>query len=183
MDASLPLVLVVDDNEMNRDMLARRLQRQNCEVLMAENGTAALEVVRARPVDLVLLDVMMPGMSGYEVLETIKSDATLRHIPVIMISAVDDIDSVVRCIEMGAEDYLFKPFNPVLLRARVSAALSRRTNAQLTVDRAVLTASLEGLKEALSALDAAALPAPQQAVVAQAYQHLNALFDLLAQGT
>ncbi len=120
------LVLVVDDNEMNRDMLSRRLQRQQCEVLVAEDGLVALEMVKQHAFDLVLLDIMMPNLSGYDVLERLKTDPTTQDLPVIMISAVDDLESVVRCIEMGAEDYLFKPFNPVLLKARVGACLSRR---------------------------------------------------------
>lgn len=119
-------VLVVDDNEMNRDMLSRRVERQGHLVKLAKDGLEALEVLRAEPIDLVLLDIMMPGMNGYEVLETVKSDPVLQHIPVIMISAVDEIDSVVRCIEMGAEDYLPKPFNPVLLKARIGAALDKK---------------------------------------------------------
>jgi adenylate cyclase len=120
------LVLVVDDNEMNRDLLSRRLTRQGHVVVMAENGLQALEKVAQQPFDLVLLDVMMPEMNGYEVLEHIKSAPHLRHIPVIMISALDDIDSVVRCIELGAEDYLFKPFNPTLLKARIGASLEKK---------------------------------------------------------
>lgn len=182
MEASLPLVLVVDDNEMNRDMLARRLQRQNCEVLMAENGAVALDLVRARPVDLVLLDIMMPGVSGYEVLETIKSDPALRHIPVIMISAVDDIDSVVKCIELGAEDYLFKPFNPVLLKARVSSALSRGASGQIGVDRNKLKMNIDGLKEAFDVLAEASLSPQQQSAMARAQQCLASLSELLTQG-
>ncbi len=120
------LLLVVDDNEANRDVLSRRLKRQGHDVLAVENGRLALETLREKPFDLVLLDIMMPEMNGYQVLEEIKADSALRHIPVIMISAVDDMDSVVRCIELGAEDYLFKPFNPVLLRARVSASLEKK---------------------------------------------------------
>lgn len=120
------LVLVVDDNEMNRDMLLRRLQRQGYEVVVAENGVRALELMQEYAFDLILLDIMMPQLNGYEVLERIKSDQNLHDIPVIMISAVDDLDSVVKCIEMGAEDYLFKPFNPVLLKARVTACLEKR---------------------------------------------------------
>lgn len=119
-------VLVVDDNEANRDVLARRLQRQGIRATGAEDGRRALEIVRQEPFDLILLDVMMPEMNGYQVLEQLKADPALRHIPVIMISAVDDIDSVVRCIELGAEDYLFKPFNPVLLKARVEASLEKK---------------------------------------------------------
>lgn len=119
-------LLVVDDNEMNRDMLSRRLERQGYEVKVAEHGEQALEMMQTNHFDLVLLDIMMPKMNGYEVLERVKSDPQLNRIPVIMISAVDELDSVVRCIELGAEDYLFKPFNPVLLKARVSASLDRK---------------------------------------------------------
>jgi len=122
-------ILVVDDNEMNRDMLSRRLQRQKYHVDVAENGVRAIEMMRAAPYDLVLLDIMMPKMNGYEVLETVKADGDLKDIPIIMISAVDDLDSVVKCIEMGAEDYLFKPFNPVLLKARVGASLDKKRQA------------------------------------------------------
>lgn len=119
-------VLVVDDNEVNRDLLARRLQRQGHTVAAAADGFQALEMMQSEPFDLVLLDIMMPQMNGYQVLEHLKADAKLRYIPVIMISAVDDIDSIVRCIELGAEDYLSKPFNPVLLKARISACLEKK---------------------------------------------------------
>jgi serine phosphatase RsbU (regulator of sigma subunit) len=119
-------LLVVDDNPGNRDMLSRRLRHDGYTVETAENGRNALEVIQSQPVDLVLLDVMMPEMNGYEVLDRLKADSSLRDIPVIMISALDEIESVVRCIEMGAEDYLAKPFNPVLLRARVTASLEKK---------------------------------------------------------
>ncbi len=119
-------VLVVDDVEANRDLLCRRLKRQGYHVQFAEDGVKALALIRSEPFDLVLLDIMMPHINGYQVLEEIKADASLRHIPVIMISAVDDIDSVVKCIELGAEDYLSKPFNPVLLKARISASLEKK---------------------------------------------------------
>jgi CheY-like chemotaxis protein/class 3 adenylate cyclase len=119
-------ILVVDDNEMNRDLLARHLERQGHTVSLAENGRQALEMVGSQAYDLVLLDIMMPEMNGYEVLQRLKSDPTLRDIPVIMISALSEMDSVVRCIEMGAEDYLPKPFNPVLLRARTDASLEKK---------------------------------------------------------
>ncbi|MGL5062298.1 MAG: adenylate/guanylate cyclase domain-containing protein [Microcoleus sp.] len=119
-------VLVVDDNEVNRDLLARRLQRQGHAVSVAEDGFQALEMMRSQSFDLVLLDIMMPQMNGYQVLEHLKADEKLRYIPVIMISAVDDIDSIVRCIELGAEDYLSKPFNPVLLKARIGACLEKK---------------------------------------------------------
>ncbi len=126
MDAEPDRVLVVDDNEVNRDLLARRLQRQGYEVETASNGFEALEMMSSMSLDLVLLDIMMPQMNGYQVLETLKADPALRHIPVVMISAVNDIDSIVRCIELGAEDYLSKPFNPVLLKARINACLEKK---------------------------------------------------------
>jgi len=119
-------VLVVDDNQVNRDLLARRVKRQGHAIGSASDGFQALEMMRTQAFDLVLLDIMMPQMNGYQVLETLKADPKLRHIPVIMISAVDDIDSVVRCIELGAEDYLSKPFNPVLLKARINACLEKK---------------------------------------------------------
>jgi len=119
-------ILVVDDNEVNRDMLSRRLQRDGFDPTTAENGREALRLLAERNFDLVLLDIMMPEMNGFQVLEFLKADTTLRHIPVIMISALDEIDSVVRCVEMGAEDYLPKPFNPTLLRARIGASLEKK---------------------------------------------------------
>lgn len=120
------VVLVVDDIEANRDVLTRRLERQGYQVAIAENGRQALERLRAATFDLVLLDIMMPEMDGYEVLQHLKADEVLRHIPVIMISALSELDSVVRCIEMGAEDYLPKPFNPILLKARIGACLEKK---------------------------------------------------------
>jgi CheY-like chemotaxis protein len=120
-------ILVVDDNEDNRYTLTRRLRRQGFDDLTeAASGREALEHVARRPFDLVLLDVMMPEMNGYQVLEHLKADEKLRHIPVIMISALSELDSVVRCIELGAEDYLPKPFNSVLLNARIGASLERK---------------------------------------------------------
>ncbi len=119
-------LLVVDDNEMNRDLLSRHLERQGHAVAVAENGCQALEMIKKHSFDLVLLDIMMPEMNGYQVLQRLKADNTWRDIPVIMISALDEIDSVVRCIEMGAEDYLPKPFDPVLLKARIGACLEKK---------------------------------------------------------
>ena len=119
-------VLVVDDVENNRDVLSRRLKRQGYAVATAENGRQALERLRAETFDLVLLDIMMPEIDGYEVLQRLKADEVLRHIPVIMISALSELDSVVRCIGMGAEDYLPKPFNPTLLKARIGACLEKK---------------------------------------------------------
>ena len=122
-----PTLLLVDDNEDNLYTLTLRLKGEGYNNLVtAANGREALERLQAQPFDLVLLDIMMPELNGYEVLAAMKADARLRHIPVIMISAVDEIESVIRCIEQGAEDYLSKPFNPVLLRARVSACLEKK---------------------------------------------------------
>jgi len=120
------VILVVDDNEGNRDMLARHLARQGHEAHVAAGGQQALATLAAGPVDLVLLDVMMPDMDGYEVLRRLKADPALRDIPVLMISALDELESVVRCIELGADDYLGKPFVPVLLRARIGACLEKK---------------------------------------------------------
>ncbi len=119
-------ILVVDDNEDNREVLRRRLERQGYAVEQAADGQAALAKVSAAPFDLVLLDVLMPGLDGFEVLKHLKSDAKTAHLPVIMISALDDIASIVRCVEAGAEDYLPKPFDPVLLRARIGASLEKK---------------------------------------------------------
>jgi CheY-like chemotaxis protein len=119
-------LLIVDDNEINREVLARQLGRQGHATAVAENGRRALEMARVRKFDLVLLDIMMPEMSGYEVLGHLKADVRLRDIPVIMISALDEVESVVQCIELGAEDYLPKPFDPVLLRARIGACLEKK---------------------------------------------------------
>jgi DNA-binding response OmpR family regulator len=154
-----PKILVVDDNEMNRDMLARRLQRQQYDVDLATNGEEALQKVREQAYSLVLLDIMMPGMSGYEVLEKLKQDDQTKHIPVIMISAVDDLDSVVRCIEMGAEDYLFKPFNPVLLKARVGASLLKNNNVS-SLDIQQLTQIVQQLKQTTAQLESDAVLIP-----------------------
>ncbi len=122
-----PAILVVDDNEDNCYTLTRRLKRQGYDnVATAGDGRQALELLAARPFDLVLLDVMMPDMDGYEVLETMKADPALRGIPVVMISALDEMDSVARCIELGAEDYLAKPFDPTLLRDRVRDCLEKK---------------------------------------------------------
>jgi len=120
------LLLVVDDNEENRDVLARRLQKQGHWAVTAPGGREALEALAEQPFDLVLLDIMMPEMDGYEVLSRIKNNPQTQRLPVIMISALDEMDSVVRCIEMGAADYLPKPFNPTLLRARVGASLREK---------------------------------------------------------
>ena len=119
-------LLVVDDNRVNRLLLGRALEQLGHAVSFAENGREALEALRKRAVDLVLLDIEMPEMDGYQVLEALAADPRLRDVPVVMMSSVEEVDSVARCIQMGAEDYLFKPVNPVLLRARVGASLEKK---------------------------------------------------------
>jgi class 3 adenylate cyclase len=141
------LVLVVDDDAANRDVLARRLGRLGYAVCQAENGRRALELMAARPVDLVLLDLNMPDVDGYAVLQARQADAQLREIPTIMISASADMPSVVRCIEMGAEDHLGKPFDPVLLEARVGACLEKK---RLRDQERALLATVSRQAEALA---------------------------------
>ena len=125
-EASAGRVLIVDDDRINRTLLTRGVEQEGHEARTAENGRDALELLRDGPFDLVLLDIVMPELDGVSVLDQIKSDPRLQHVPVIMISAVDEVDSVVRCIEMGAEDYLPKPFDPVILRARINAGLAKK---------------------------------------------------------
>jgi class 3 adenylate cyclase len=119
-------LLVVDDNRVNRLLLGRALEQLGHTVTFAENGREALETLGRRQVDLILLDIEMPEMDGYQVLEALAADPRLRDLPVVMMSSVEEVDSVARCIEMGAEDYLFKPVNPVLLRARIGTSLEKK---------------------------------------------------------
>lgn len=119
-------ILVVDDNRVNRLLLARTLEQQGHHVDYAENGRRAMTMLHDQAFDLVLLDVLMPEMDGYEVLGQVSADPLLRDTPVIMISALDEIDAVARCIEMGAEDYLPKPFNATLLQARINSSLEKK---------------------------------------------------------
>jgi adenylate cyclase len=119
-------LLIVDDNELNRDMLTRRLERLGYKVSCAENGSEALKKISTESFDLLLLDIVMPVMDGFEVLEKLKGEPALREIPVIVLSASDQLDHVVRCIKRGAKDYLTKPFNPVLLQARIGSCLERK---------------------------------------------------------
>ncbi len=119
-------MLIVDDNRVNRLLLTRALEQNGHHVSNAENGKVAMEMLRSKPYDVLLLDIDMPEMNGFEVLEALLLDEELRYLPVIMTSASDELDRVVKCIEMGAEDYLVKPLNPVLLRARVNASLEKK---------------------------------------------------------
>lgn len=119
-------LLVVDDNKVNRILLARGLEQEGHKVEVAEDGRQAFEMLKRGTYDLVLLDIEMPEMNGYQVLEACLQDPELRNLPIIMTSSLDEIDSVVKCVELGAEDYLNKPVNPVLLRARVNASLEKK---------------------------------------------------------
>jgi adenylate cyclase len=119
-------LLAVDDDPMNRDMLSRRLEKLGYEVTDASNGREALQKLKDGNYDLVLLDILMPDLDGFQTLEFMKADPRLRHVPVIMLTALDDVASTVRCIEAGAEDYVPKPFNPTVLRARITASLEKK---------------------------------------------------------
>jgi two-component system cell cycle response regulator len=148
-----PALLVVDDNEDNRYTLVQRLRRlRYTNVATAVDGRDALVRLAEREFDLVLLDVMMPELNGYEVLERMRGDNRLRDVPVIMISALDQVESVVRCIELGAADYLPKPFDPVLLKARVGACLERKASRDQEVrylhDVACVTSAATALESA-----------------------------------
>ena len=147
-------LLVVDDDPMNRDTLSRHLQRQGHRVAVAENGRQALAMVSTHAFDLVLLDVLMPEMDGYTVLQRLKRGQHSQDLPVIVISALDEIESAVLCIEMGAEDYLPKPFSPVLLRARIGACLEQK---RLRDQEVEYLRSVARITEAAAAVEAGEL--------------------------
>jgi len=128
-------ILVVDDERLNRILLSTNLQESGYAVETAEDGEQALQMLRAQPFDAVLLDLIMPRMDGYQVLAEMKRDEALRRIPVMVISSMDQMDSIVRCIEMGATDYLTKPFDPVLLHARIRASLASLHEERMAVLR------------------------------------------------
>lgn len=119
-------ILIVDDNKVNRILLGRGIEQDGHRIATAENGKQALDMLKSDPYDLVLLDIEMPEMNGYQVLEACLRDNELRNLPIIMTSSLDEIDAVVKCVELGAEDYLNKPVNPILLRARVNASLEKK---------------------------------------------------------
>jgi adenylate cyclase len=146
--ASAAWVLVVDDDPVNRAMLTRFLEQDGYRVDTAADGSEALERLNTEPFDLVLLDVVMPKMDGYEVLTQMQDDDTLRHVPVVMITSLDDVDSAVRCIETGADDYLAKPFDPIVLRARLKAGLAKKRLHDLEVQH---VAELDRLNRRLEA--------------------------------
>ena len=156
-------VLVVDDDPVNRAMLTRFLEQDGYRVDTAADGRQALERLQSEPFDVVLLDVLMPEMTGDEVLAQMQQDDALRHVPVIMITGLDDIESAVRCIETGAEDYLPKPFDPVVLRARMKAGLAKKRLHDLEAEH---LAELARLNRRLEARIATRCPAAVIAVIA-----------------
>jgi adenylate cyclase len=150
-------VLVADDSAVNRKLLVQLLGRLGLQSIEVEDGAAALAVLHAEGpagIDVVLLDVVMPELDGYETLAAIKADETLRDLPVIMVSGIDELDSVVRCIEMGATDYLSKPLNPQILGARINASLAAKRLRDLDKEylerQTALTATIERQREELS---------------------------------
>jgi signal transduction histidine kinase len=141
-------MLIVDDESLNREVLIRRLLREGCQSTGARSGHEALELLRRNEFDVVLLDIQMPVMNGIEVLQVLKQDSKLRHLPVIMLSALTDVDRVARCIELGAEDYLPKPINAVLLRARLGACLEKkrfRDHEQAQAEELLRTSKLQSI--------------------------------------
>jgi class 3 adenylate cyclase len=176
-----PTFLVVDDNEDNRATLGMKLDILGfSNVIMAENGREALERMRRERIDIVLLDIMMPELDGYAVLSEMKADTRLRDISVIMISAIEDMTSVVRCIELGASDYLTKPFNPVLLKARVSNFVDK---ARYKRQEVAYRRTLEAEKKRADELLATVLPKPivralktKKTLAPQRYENVAVLF-------
>jgi PleD family two-component response regulator len=144
-------VLVVDDERLNRMLLRRALEGEGHAVVEAEHGRAALEVLGADGIDVVLLDIVMPEMDGYATLAAIKADPMHEHLPVIIISGVDETASVVRCIEMGATDYLTKPFEATILRARLSASLAAKRLRDLEIEYLEQVSKVTGAAQALEA--------------------------------
>nr|MDQ3070147.1 protein kinase [Acidobacteriota bacterium] len=157
-------ILVVDDEEGNRDLLRRRLERGGYGVISVESGEEALAVVAREPVDLILLDMLMPGLDGLAVLERVKGDARTRDLPVIMISALDSLEEIAKCIQAGAEDYLPKPFDPIILRARIASSLARKRwrDQEQEVVRAISVVT-----DAATAVEAGSYRAGQLADIAQ----------------
>jgi len=155
-------ILIVDDSPHKRELLSRRLVPVGHEILMAENGKQALEMLETETVDLILLDILMPGLSGYDVLMKLKENSHTRDIPVLVISSISELDSVVQCIHAGAEDYLPMPINPVLLHARVNACIDKKVLSdrdqehlkQLTEARQRLDAAIESIDEGFAIFDA-----------------------------
>lgn len=175
-------VLVVDDAVINRRLLERAIRDRGFQPVLAENGEEALTILRATgspEIDVVLLDIIMPVLDGYETLAAIKADPTLHHLPVIMITAVDEIESAVRCIELGAMDYLPKPFNASLLYARLGASLAEKRLRDLEreyleqVSRVTdAAASVESGTFEISGVDSVALRADALGSLARMFQRM-----------
>jgi len=157
---------------MNRRVLRAALEREGHDVAEAEDGRAALAILADRPVDVVLLDLVMPEMDGFETLAAIKADESLRHLPVIVISGIDELDAVVRCIEMGATDYLPKPFNAALLHARVGASLAGKRLRDLELE---YLEQVEHVIGAAAALEAGSFDPASLAAVAERSDALGLL--------
>jgi adenylate cyclase len=173
-------VLVVDDHDFSRDAVARSLTLDGHTVVAAKNGRQALTLLRARPFDLVLLDIMMPEINGFEVLEQCRADSQLRQIPIVVISGNDDLDSVVRCVEMGAADYLLKPFDHVLFKARVDACLEKK---RMHDKEQAYIRQLKAEQEKSERLLLNILPAPiaarlkhDQGIIAEQFDDVTVLF-------
>lgn len=178
-------LLVVDDNGVNRMVLGRYLEQQGHDVAYAENGRQALEMLRAQAFDMMLLDIEMPEMNGYQVLEHVQSDSRLRDVPIIVTSALDEMDSVVKCIQMGAEDYLTKPVDQVLLKARIDASLEkkrlrdeqrdllRKMEAELDIARKIQQSILPAQLPRTTGCDFGALMIPARAVSGDFYQFIE----------
>lgn len=155
------MVLIIDDNRDNREVLRRRLQKAGLSVIEAEDGFEGMEKVEQNEVDLILLDIMMPRLNGYEVLDRLKAKEEFSYIPVLMITSVTELGSIVRCIEAGADDYLPTPFNPVVLRARISACLEKKRHAdkektftkKLETAQRQLEAGIESIEEGFAIFD------------------------------
>ena len=168
------VVLVVDDDSLNRMLLTTNLQQQDYQVASASDGKQALEMLHARSFDVVLLDLLMPEMDGYQVLERMKEDPVLRHVPVIVISALDEMESVIRCIEMGATDYLPKPFDPVLLRARLNASLVNKRLHDMELEH---LKAIQAERERADRLLLNILPAPIAEQLKQGRERIAESFD------
>lgn len=176
-------ILAVEDNPVNLKLLKRTLEQQGYSVCPAINGQEAMDILcsrHPRAFDIVLLDIEMPVMNGYDVLQAIKENPDLRDLPVVMISAIDEIESVVRCIQMGATDYLPKPFNADLLRARIHSSMASKRLRDLELEYLEqvhrLTAAASGLEAGsyeLGVLDPVAERPDELGTLARVFQAMG----------